>query len=42
MSLGRGDLMSLELPAAYPSTKGAPESELTNLLVGWMQIRVIN
>jgi len=25
--------MSLELPVAYPSTKGALESELTNLLV---------
>jgi hypothetical protein len=23
-----------------PSTKGAPECELTNLLVGWMQVRV--
>ncbi len=28
--------VSLELPVAYPSTKGAPESELTNLLVGLM------
>jgi hypothetical protein len=25
-----------ELPMACPSTKGAPESELTNLLVGLM------
>jgi hypothetical protein len=27
---------------ACPSTKGALENELTNLLVGWMQIRVSN
>jgi len=32
--------VSLELPMVYPSTKGAPESELTNLLVGLMQVRV--
>jgi hypothetical protein len=32
--------MSLELPVACPSTKGAPEYELTNLLVGLMQVRV--
>jgi len=30
------NLVSPELPVAYPSTKGAPESELTNLLVGLM------
>ncbi len=29
-------------PVACLSTKGAPESELTNLFVGWMQIRVSN
>jgi len=29
-------LVSLELPMACPSTKGAPECELTNLLVGLM------
>jgi hypothetical protein len=29
-------LVSPELPVACPNTKGAPESELTNLLVGWM------
>ncbi len=29
------NLVSLELPVACPSTKGAPESELTNLLVGF-------
>jgi hypothetical protein len=28
------------LPVACPSTKGAPECELTNLLVGLMQVRV--
>jgi hypothetical protein len=33
-------LVSPKLLVAYPSTKGAPESELTNLLVGLMQVRV--
>ncbi len=32
--------MNLELPMAYPSTKGAPECELTILLVGLMQVRI--
>jgi hypothetical protein len=32
--------LSPELPVAYPSTKGVPKSELTNLLVGLMQVRV--
>jgi hypothetical protein len=32
--------VSPELPMACPSTKGAPECELTNLLVGLMQVRV--
>jgi len=31
-----------ESPVAYPSTKGAPKSELTNLLVGLMQVRISN
>jgi hypothetical protein len=31
-------LVSPKSPVACPSTEGAPESELTNLLVGWMQI----
>jgi hypothetical protein len=35
-------LVSLESPVACPNTKGALEIELTNLLVGWMQIRVNN
>jgi hypothetical protein len=35
-------LVSPELPMACPSTKGAPESDLTNLLVGLMQVRVSN
>jgi hypothetical protein len=35
-------LVSPKLPVACPSTKGAPESDLTNLLVGWMQIRASN
>ncbi len=34
--------VSPKLPWACPSTKGAPKSELTNLLVGLMQIRVSN
>jgi hypothetical protein len=33
-------LVSLELPVACPSTKGALESELTNLWAGWMQVWV--
>jgi hypothetical protein len=32
--------MSPESPVACPSTKGAPKCELTNLLVGLMQVRV--
>jgi hypothetical protein len=36
------NLMSPESPVLCPSTKGALESELTNLLVGWMQIQVNN
>ncbi len=35
-------LVSPESPVACPSTKGAPESELINLSVGWMQIRMSN
>jgi hypothetical protein len=35
-------LVSPELPVVYPNTKGVPESELTNLLVGLMQVRVSN
>jgi hypothetical protein len=35
-------LVNLELPVACPSTKGAPESEITNLLVGLMQVQVSN
>jgi hypothetical protein len=35
-------LVSPESPMACPSTKGVPESELTNLLVGWMHIRGSN
>ncbi len=31
-------VVSLELPVACPSTKGALESDLTNLLVGLMQV----
>jgi hypothetical protein len=34
------NLVSLELLVACPSTKGAPECELTNLLVGLMQVRI--
>jgi len=32
--------VSPELPVACPSTKGVAESELTDLLVGLMQVRV--
>jgi len=32
--------VSLELPVACPSTKGALENELTNLLVSLMHVRV--
>ncbi len=35
-------LVNLELPMVCPSTKGASECELTNLLVGLMQVRVSN
>ncbi len=35
-------LMHPGLPVACPSTKGAPKCELTNLLVGLMQVRVSN
>jgi hypothetical protein len=35
-------LVSPKLPMACLSTKGVIESELTNLLVTWMQIRVSN
>jgi hypothetical protein len=34
--------LSPELPVACPSTKGAPENDLTNLLVGLMQVQVNN
>ncbi len=33
-------LVNLRLPVACLSTKGVPESDLTNLLVGLMQVRV--
>jgi len=33
-------VVSLESPVACPSTKGAPKGELTNLLVGLMQVRI--
>jgi len=32
--------MSSKLPVACPNTKGTPECELTNLLVGLMHVRV--
>jgi hypothetical protein len=32
--------VSPKLPMACPSTKGVPECELTNLLVGLIQVRV--
>ncbi len=36
------NLVSLELPMAYPSTKGAREIVLTNLLVSLVQVQVSN
>ncbi len=36
------NLVSPRLPVACPSTKGALECELTNLLVGLMQVQVSN
>jgi hypothetical protein len=36
------NLMNPRSPMACLSTKGVPECDLTNLLVGWMQIRVSN
>jgi len=36
------NLASPKLPVACLSTKGALEGELTNLLVGLMQVRVSN
>jgi hypothetical protein len=35
-------LVNPESHVACPSTKGAPEGELTNLLVGLVQVRVSN
>jgi hypothetical protein len=35
-------LVSLELPVVCSNTKGAPKGELTNLLVGLMQVRISN
>jgi len=35
-------LVSPELPVACSSTKGALENELTNLLVGLVQVQVSN
>ncbi len=35
-------LVSPKLPMACLSTKGVPKSELTNLLVSWMQIWMSN
>jgi len=32
--------VSLELPVACPNTKGGPECEVTNLLVGLMQVQI--
>jgi len=34
--------VNLKLPMACPNTKGVLENELTNLLVGLMQVRVNN
>jgi len=34
-------LVSLKLFVACPNTKGVPEVELTNLLVGLMQLKLV-
>jgi hypothetical protein len=39
-NLGHGESSESESPLAYPSTKGVLKGELTNLLVGLMQVRV--
>ncbi len=39
-SSGRGESSESVLPVACPNTKGVPECELINLLVGLMQVRV--
>jgi hypothetical protein len=39
-SPGRGESSESRVARGCPSTKGALECELTNLLVGWMQVRV--
>ncbi len=36
------NFVSPKLPVACPSTNGVPEYELTNLLVGLMQVRMSN
>ncbi len=36
------NLVNPESPVACPNTKGVLESELTNLLVGFMQIQLSN
>jgi len=36
------NLVNPRLPVACPSTKGASECELANLLVGLMQVQVSN
>ncbi len=36
------NLMSPKLLEACPNTKGVPKNELTNLLVGLMQVRISN
>jgi len=38
--VSRVSRVSPVLPVACPSTKGVPECELTNLLIGLMQVRV--
>jgi len=36
------NLVSLESPVACPSTKNVPKGELTNLLVGSVQVQINN
>jgi hypothetical protein len=40
LSLGHGEFYESRVARGCPSTKGVPKNELTNLLVGLMQVRV--
>ncbi len=42
LSLGHGESCESKVARGCPSTKGAPESDLTNWVVGLMQVRISN